>query len=187
MAAWHWRHNEPNGVSNQPHECLLNLYSGEDQRKHQNSAWLAFVWGIHRWPVNSPPKGPVTRKCFHLMTSSWSSSWCICRHTLRWRHNGLDSVPNHQPHDCLLNCSFGHRSKITSKLRVTGLCVGNSPVTGEFPAQMASNAENFSIWWRHPERWRSDVLHNVFASCRNHYEYGVLLMARKVQSRQTNF
>ena len=37
----------------------------------------------------------------------------------------------------------------TSKHRVTDLCVGNSPVTGEFPAQMASNAENGSIWWRH--------------------------------------
>ena len=35
------------------------------------------------------------------------------------------------------------------KLRVTGLCVVNSPVTGEFPAQMTSNAENVSIWWRH--------------------------------------
>ena len=34
-------------------------------------------------------------------------------------------------------------------LSVTGLCVGNSPVTGEFPAQMASKAENASIWWRH--------------------------------------
>ena len=43
------------------------------------------------------------------------------------------------------------RSKNTSELRVTGLCVGNSPVTGEFPAQMASNAENISIWWRHHE------------------------------------
>ena len=41
------------------------------------------------------------------------------------------------------------RSKKTSKLRVTGLCAGNSPVTGEFPAQRASNAENVSIWWRH--------------------------------------
>ena len=38
--------------------------------------------------------------------------------------------------------------KKTSKLRVTGLCAGNSPVTGEFPAQMSSNAENVSIWWR---------------------------------------
>ena len=36
--------------------------------------------------------------------------------------------------------------KKTSKLRVTGLCTGNSPVNGEFPAQMASNAENVSIW-----------------------------------------
>ena len=40
-------------------------------------------------------------------------------------------------------------TKKTAKLRVTGLCVGNSPVTGEFPAQRASNAENASSWWRH--------------------------------------
>ena len=44
---------------------------------------------------------------------------------------------------------FKHGSKKTPKLRVTGLCDGNSPVTGEFPAQMVSNAENVSIWWRH--------------------------------------
>ena len=37
----------------------------------------------------------------------------------------------------------------TSKLRATGLCEGNAPVTGEFPAQRASDAENVSIWWRH--------------------------------------
>ena len=40
------------------------VYSGADQRKHQSSASLAFVRGIHRWPVNSPHKGPVTRKMF---------------------------------------------------------------------------------------------------------------------------
>ena len=45
------------------------------------------------------------------------------------------------------------KSKETSKLRVTGLCARNSPVTGEFPAQMASNAENVSIWWRHHATW----------------------------------
>ena len=71
--------------------------------------------------------------------------------TLQWRHNGNDGVSNHQPHGCLLNRLFGRRSKKTSKLRVTGLCAGNSPGTGEFPAQMASNAENVSIWWRHHE------------------------------------
>ena len=69
--------------------------------------------------------------------------------SLEWRHNELDSVWNHQPHHCLLNRLFGCRSRKTSKLRVTDLCAGNSPGTGEFPAQMASNAENVSIWWRH--------------------------------------
>ena len=68
---------------------------------------------------------------------------------LHWRHNGRESISNRQPHDCLLNRLFRRRSKKTSKLRVTGLCVGNSPGTGEFPAHMASNAENVSIWWRH--------------------------------------
>ena len=73
----------------------------------------------------------------------------LCIYTLRWRHNGRDSVSNHQPHHCLLSRLFRRRSKKTSKLRVTGLCVGNSPGTGEFSAQMASNAKNASIWWRH--------------------------------------
>ena len=48
-------------------------------------------------------------------------------HALQWRHNGRDSVSNHQHHDHLLNRLLGHRSKKTSKLCVTGLCVGNSP------------------------------------------------------------
>ena len=77
--------------------------------------------------------------------------------TLRWRHNGHDSLSNHQPHDCLLNHLFRRRSKKTSKLRVTGLCAGNSPMTGEFPAQRASNADDVSIWRRlnshMPTKW----------------------------------
>ena len=71
---------------------------------------------------------------------------------LQWRHNGRDSVSNHRPHDCLLNRLFRRRSKKTWKLRVTGICAGNSLGTGEFPAQKASYAENVSIWWRHHGR-----------------------------------
>ena len=41
-----------------------NVYSGANQRKHQSSTSLAFVWGIHRWPMNSPHRGPVTQKTF---------------------------------------------------------------------------------------------------------------------------
>ena len=69
--------------------------------------------------------------------------------SLHWRHNGRDSFSNHKPHECLRNRLFRRRSKKTSQLRVTGLCVGNSSGTGEFPAQMASNAESVSFWWRH--------------------------------------
>ena len=52
--------------------------------------------------------------------------------TLQWRHNERDGVSNHQPHDCLFTLLFRHRSKKTSKLRVTGLCEGNSLMTGYF-------------------------------------------------------
>ena len=73
---------------------------------------------------------------------------CDCA-SLQCRHNERDGLSDYQPHDCLLSRLFRRRSEKTSKLRVTGLCAGNSPVTGEFPAQMASNAENVTIWWRH--------------------------------------
>ena len=69
--------------------------------------------------------------------------------SLQWRHNERNGVSDLQPHDCLFNRLFRRRSKQISKLRVTGLCAGNSPMTGEFPAQKASNAENVAIWWHH--------------------------------------
>ena len=47
--------------------------------------------------------------------------------TLQWCHNDHNDVWNHQSYDCFLNRLFGRRSKKTSKLRVTGLCAGNSP------------------------------------------------------------
>ena len=52
-----------------------------------------------------------------------------------------------------------HRSMKTSKLCVTGLCEGNSSVTGQFSAQRARNAENVSIWWRYHERVRKPWFH----------------------------
>ena len=68
--------------------------------------------------------------------------------TLEWCHNGRGGVSNNQPHDCLLNRLFRRRSKKTlAFVRV----IHQSPVTGEFPAQRASNVENCSIWWCHYE------------------------------------
>ena len=59
------------------------------------------------------------------------------------RHNECDGVSNHRRLHCVLNCCSRCTSKKTSKFRVTGLCVENSPVTGEFPTQKASYAEMF--------------------------------------------
>ena len=109
-----------------------------------------YIWFITPWLLSF-------RLCINGIVSNlfWKKSRFSCnsmlfwRMPLRWRHNGRDSISNHQPHYCLLNRLFWRRSKKTSKLRVTGLCVVNSPGTGEFPAQMASNAENVPIWWRH--------------------------------------
>ena len=61
----HWRHNGRDGVSNhQSHDCLLNRIFRRRSKKTSSSASLAFVRGNHRGPVNSPHKGPVTRKMF---------------------------------------------------------------------------------------------------------------------------
>ena len=83
--------------------------------------------------------------------SSWlSRQMPLNLHPLQWRHNGRDVVSNHQPRHCFLNHLFRCRSKEkASNPSVTGLCAGISPETGEFSAQMASYAENVSIWWRH--------------------------------------
>ena len=73
-----WRHNGRDGVSNhQPHDCFNStVYSGADQRKHPCSASLAFVRGIHRGPVNSPHKWPVTRKM--LPFDDVIMRWPVC-------------------------------------------------------------------------------------------------------------
>ena len=60
------------------------VYSGADQREHQSSASLAFVRGIHRWPVNSPQEGPVTQKMFPcddvIMRSEKKETWSVHSH-----------------------------------------------------------------------------------------------------------
>ena len=65
ICALQWRHNGRDGVSNHQHyNCLLNRLFRRRSKNHQSSASLAFARGIHRSPVNSPHKWPVTRKMF---------------------------------------------------------------------------------------------------------------------------
>ena len=65
------------------------VYSGADQRKHQSSASLAFVRGIHRWLVNSPHKGPVTRKMFPF--DDVIMHWRRLRLRRQWLHIDNDA------------------------------------------------------------------------------------------------
>ena len=77
-----WRHNGHDSISNhQSHHCLLNyLFRRRSKKKNQSSASLAFVCGIHRGPVNSPHKWPVTREMLPF-----------------------DDVIMYIPHGCLIN------------------------------------------------------------------------------------
>ena len=91
-------------------------------------------------------------------------AWLIVWSLLRWRHNEHDGVSNHQPHGCLLTRLFRHRSKKTSKLRVTGLCVGNSPGPVNSPHKGPVTRKMFpfddvimkgwTLWAWHPGRKR---------------------------------
>ena len=79
-----WRHNDHDSVSNHsPTVVYSTVYSDADQSKHQSSASLAFVWGIHRDRWIPRTKGQLRGKCFHLMTSSWCPMlWLI----LLWQY-----------------------------------------------------------------------------------------------------
>ena len=125
----------------------LGLLQFVSNRMKSNSIFKTFLSSpqdqtVSQWRVSVLMGRITTPRTSHTCTHQETSY----RRSLQWRHNGLDCVSSHH---CLHNRLFKRRSKKTSKLCVTGLCAGNSPVTGDFPVQMASNAENASIWWRH--------------------------------------
>ena len=99
-------------------------------------------------PIDPKSNEGLIKDWYKSVTNEIVSNFA-CGPALQWRHNGHDDVSNHQPHHFLLNRLFRSRSKKTSKLRVTGICAGDSPVPGDFPAHMASDTGNGSIWWRH--------------------------------------
>ena len=86
--------------------------------------------------------------------------------SLQWRHNGRDSVSNHQPHDCLLNRLFRRRSKKPPKLRVTGFC-----------AEKCLNCfVNFHILLPDMETLGGWFPYLVFSSVQGWYMYGILFL-----------
>ena len=129
------------------HKILLDLDTIEYFKQNYLVLWrFLFIWACERLSIHKALHIDVWEMAIsHCSGWRWwaNAKWCqhgarihIQKYPLHWHHIGQDSVSNHQPHNCLLNRLFRRRSKKTSQLRVTGLCVGNSPGTGEFPAQM---------------------------------------------------
>ena len=125
------------------------VYSGAAKIKHQSSASLAFVRGLHRWPVNSPHKGPVTRKMFPFddVIMMWQTWPKVSRHIddilASWYHISFTA-------SCLFKSLFGLATKKTWNLRI------NSSLRREIPwwitrTQRASKVESVSMLWRHYE------------------------------------
>ena len=133
-------HEQPSSLLSLP---VLVLLEGEWENLSCSGPRTDYVKCKHTLPDYKTTDSLLkhfSTQMVNLNLKQLETRWCVA---LQWRHNGRDSVSNHQLHDCLLNRLFRRRSKKTLKLRVTGLCVGNSPGTGEFLAQMASNAEMF--------------------------------------------
>ena len=76
------------------------------------------------------PTAKLSRRQHKDYMPYWWKCWALREPviSLQWRHNEHDGVSNHQRHDCLLNRLFRRRSRKIPKLRVIGLCAGNSPV-----------------------------------------------------------
>ena len=116
------------------------VYSGADQRKHQSSASLAFVRGIHRGPVNSPYKGPVTRKCFHLMTSScFTLVVCMLQCRMAVHHDGWFAIDQSQPKR-LLDLAWRPMSSLRVAYINNDSCLDKS---------LQKNASHFFKWTRY--------------------------------------
>ena len=172
----YWRHNDVLWHL-QSLDYLFNRLFRRRSKKTPKLRVNGPYGGIQRSPVDSPYKGAseaenVSIWWRHEQTINWwhiymchSTLHLVILNALQWRHKDRDGVSNHRRLRCLLNCWFRPRSKKTSKFHVTGLCAGNSPVTGGFPAQKASYAENVSTWWR---------LHGFVASSNTYHQENAL-------------
>ena len=123
------------------------VYSSTDQSKHQSSASLAFVWGIHRWIPRI--KGQWHGKCFHLMTSSWKpfswvASWAFpLRLSSGERQGTLPRESNFGSVNGLAHDDYRKTSNISRTL-VGNKIVDNSDVVGASPVGAAPTTSSFS-------------------------------------------
>ena len=100
---------------------------------HVGLRWLVGISTFFSEATDNPllhsPNGQPMAVHGHFKRVHYSHQ-AVC--ILQWRYNGRDGVSNHQPHHCLLSRLFRRTLKKTRKLRVTYLCLGNSPASPVF-------------------------------------------------------
>ena len=156
--------NEAQQSVNRIHYAYDTLYAVTSNLCQMMYTWRKRKWKFYTMPVQFADGSFDSNVFLNIADTFGFKFGCLIsipasKQSLQWRNNECDGVSNHRRIDCYLSRLFKSRSKKTSKLRVTGLCDGNSPVAGKFPAQRASNAEKVSIWWYH------HVDHHLSAHC----------------------
>ena len=151
----HCRHNGRDSISN--HQLTIvysTVYSDADQIKHQSSRSLAFVWGIHRRPVNLPHKRPVTRKMFpfddiimnvHILRGrksrkiKWSKD--MCAYHVRYGWNGSSRLDKHMS---LKNTQISNHT--------TAMCIFYADLTLPILFQQDNRCVSWAWWILHGGR-----------------------------------
>ena len=151
--ALQWGHNGGYGLPNhQPHDCLLNTLRPRQHDRHFADDYFKRIFlneniGMSiKISLEFVHKGPINNNPALVQIMAWSRSGdkplsepvmvCLRTHICVTRPNELTVYPGTDQRNLQSSASLA-------------LCPGNSPVTGEFHAQMTSNAENVSILWRH--------------------------------------
>ena len=160
-----WRRNGRDSVSNhEPPNCLLNRSFRRRSKKTSNSASLVFVRGIHRGPVNSPHKWPVTPKCFHLMTSSWWQRNLY--HLLDYNEVVAVARPKHLLWNCTVFCWLkndicnrhvsislrackNYGNSVRSNSMLISVAIAEDMVLKSRPASACRNTVSSQFWYDH--------------------------------------
>ena len=138
---------------NMEHFCHINTFPKFNHTVNQNTKSLTMTLTsflketCFRCSITTGTNYEKQKTLCNFITKNSACRWPskVLGHvqTLQWRHDERDGVLNHRRLYCLFNRLFRRRSKKTSKLRVTGLCEGNSPMIGEFPAKWTVTRKMF--------------------------------------------
>ena len=173
-----WQSHQPWVLCNvgYPSETHLKLNLAKSCSSITSVSVVQSLWNVAKSTLVSLPCSVQNFKTIgYVMKKLYSNE--VSRDSLQWRHNEHGGVSNHRRLDCLPSRLFRRRSKNTEKLRVTGLCAGNSPVT-----VTSSNMENISFWWRHHQPATISDSSGWYCMWTIHITYSAVMMWHNIET-----